>query len=263
MFELLSDPLFLCVAIIAVLVTGISKGGFGGIALLAVPLLSLVISPIQAAGIMLPVMIPMDVLSIWAHRKNWSGKLLAILIPGSVVGIIIGALTARWVNDDFVRLIVGLIAIVFSIYRWLEIQRLKKVKALEESKRKPNKVSGLFWGSCAGYASFLAHAGMPPYQAYVIPQNLGKKIYTGTSVIFFGTANAIKLIPYGMLGQLSITNLSVSLALLPLVPIGVFLGVWINKKLKEETFFAILLFSIFLVGLKLIWDGLFSVFLGV
>ena len=262
MAELLSIPLFLPLAIIAVLVTGISKGGFGGIALLAVPLLSLVISPIQAAGIMLPIMIPMDVLSIWAHRKNWNGKLLCILIPGSIIGIIIGAITARWVNDDFVRLIVGAIAVVFSIHRWLSIRSSKKFSKLENLEKKEaesNKITGIFWGSCAGYASFLAHAGMPPYQVYVLPQNLGKKIYTGTSVIFFGTANALKLIPYGMLGQLSVTNLSISLLLLPLVPIGVFLGVWINRKLKEETFFSILLFSIFLVGLKLIWDGIFNV----
>ena len=114
----------------------------------------------------------------------------------------------------------------------------------------------MFWGTCAGFTSFLAHAGSPPYQVFVIPQGLSKEIYTGTSVMFFAAANAIKLIPYGMLGQLSVTNLSVSATLLPLVPVGVFLGVWINRRLPEKTFFAIILSSIFLVGIKLIWDGL-------
>ena len=108
---LLADPLFVAIAIIAVLITGISKGGFGGIALLAVPLMSLVISPVQAAGIMLPIMIPMDFLSIWVYRNRWDGKNLAILIPAAIVGITIGGLTAGWVNEDIIRLLVGIIAL--------------------------------------------------------------------------------------------------------------------------------------------------------
>lgn len=252
--ELLTDPAFVAIAIVAVLVTGISKGGFGGVALLAVPLMSLVISPIQAAGIMLPIMIPMDFLSIWMYRKRWDARNLALLIPAAAVGITIGGLTAGWVNDQIVRLLVGIIAVVFTVHRVNELYR-HRAAGQSQPRRVPSKPWGVFWGTCAGFTSFLAHAGSPPYQVYVIPQGLKKEIYAGTSVMFFAAANAIKLIPYGMLGQLSVTNLSVSAALLPLVPIGVFLGVWINRRLPEKTFFAIVLASIFLVGLKLIWDG--------
>ena len=218
--------------------------------------MSLVISPIQAAGIMLPIMIPMDFLSIWVYRKRWDGKNLALLIPAATVGITIGGLTANLVNDQIVRLLVGIIAVVFTLHRarGLYLRRMAKASG-QEARKPPNKVWGAFWGTCAGFTSFLAHAGSPPYQVYVIPQGLSKEIYAGTSVMFFAAANAIKLIPYGMLGQLSVTNLSVSAALLPLVPVGVFLGVWINRRLPEKTFFAIILASIFLVGLKLIWDG--------
>ena len=122
----------------------------------------------------------------------------------------------------------------------------------------PSKPWGVFWGMCAGFTSFLAHAGSPPYQVYVLRQGLKKETYTGTSVMFFASANVIKLIPYGILGQLSVTNLSVSAALLPLVPIGVFLGVWLNRKIPEKIFFTIILSSILLVGIKLIWDGVTS-----
>jgi len=254
--ELFSDPAFVAVAIIAVLITGVSKGGFGGMALLAVPLMSLVIPPIQAAGIMLPIMIPMDVMSVWMYRKAWDRRNLTILIPAATIGITIGGLTARWVNDDIVRLLVGMIAVTFIAYRVLGA-RLRSETPKEQPE--PSRALGLFWGACSGFTSFLAHAGSPPYQVYVLPQRLPKEIYAGTSVIFFATANAIKLVPYGMLGQFSTGNLSVSLFLLPLVPIGVVIGRWLNRRLREDVFYAIVMTAIFLVGVRLIWDGINNV----
>ena len=258
--ELLSDPLFVIIAVIAVMVTGISKGGFGGVALLSVPLLSLVISPIQAAGIMLPIMIPMDFMSIWVYRKRWDRRNLVLLIPAATVGITIGGLTARWVNEDIVRLLVGVIAVVFTLHRWRGLRRAARSAspANAPQQQPPNRFLGAFWGTCAGFTSFLAHAGSPPYQVYMLPQGFSKEIYTGTSVIFFASLNAIKLIPYGMLGQLSVTNLSVSAMLFPLAPISVFIGVWINRRLREDLFFSIILTAIFIVGLKLVWDGVFN-----
>ena len=258
--ELLSDPLFVTIAVIAVMVTGISKGGFGGVALLSVPLLSLVISPIQAAGIMVPIMIPMDFMSIWVYRKRWDRRNLVLLIPAATVGITIGGLTARWVNEDIVRLLVGVIAVVFTLHRWRGLRRAARSAspANAPQRRPPNRFLGAFWGTCAGFTSFLAHAGSPPYQVYMLPQGLSKEIYTGTSVIFFASLNAIKLIPYGMLGQLSVTNMSVSAMLFPLAPISVFIGVWINRRLREDLFFSIILTAIFIVGLKLVWDGVFN-----
>ena len=254
--ELFADPWFVCVAVVAVLVTGISKGGFGGFALLAVPLMSLAIPPIQAAGIMLPIMIPMDLLSIWVYRNRWNGRILALLIPAATLGITIGGLTARWVNDDLVRFLVGIIAVVFTVHRARSV--LAVAGGAAPDRPPPGRPWGVFWGTCAGFTSFLAHAGSPPYQVYVLPQGLRKEIYAGTSVMFFAAANAIKLIPYGMLGQLSVSNLTVSAALVPLVPVGVFLGVWINRRLPERIFFLIILTSILVVGVKLIWDGVSS-----
>jgi len=258
MTELFADPAFLAVAIVAVLITGISKGGFGGMALLAVPLMSLVIPPIQAAGIMLPIMIPMDIMSVWMYRRSWDKRNLAVLIPAATIGITIGGLTARWVNDDIVRLLVGMIAVTFITHRWLGMRKRSGQPSAE--RQPPSRAVGVFWGACSGFTSFLAHAGSPPYQVYVLPQRLPKEIYAGTSVIFFATANAIKLIPYSMLGQFSPSNLSVSAALLPLVPVGVLIGRWLNRRLREDIFYAIVMTAIFLVGVKLIWDGVGNVF---
>ena len=253
--DLITDPLFYAVAIPALIVTGISKAGFGGITMLSVPLMALVISPVQAAGIMLPILIAMDFFSIWVYRKSWDKKNLLILIPGSILGITIGGLTAGSVDDNVVRLIVGLIAVSFVVYRLIIEAKLAK----ENKKQKPLSAirpSGLFWGALSGFTSFVAHAGSPPFQVYVLPQRLDKAVFAGTGVMFFAFGNALKLIPYGMLGQLSSANLVASAVLLPLVPVGVLLGFWINRKMTQKMFYQVVLIIIFLVGLKLIWDGL-------
>lgn len=243
-----SDPLFFIVAVIAVLVTGISKGGFGGIALFAVPLMALVVPPIQAAAIMLPVLLVMDVFSLWAWRGKWDRLNLGILLPGALLGSLIGWLFADYVNEDGVRLIVGLIAVFFTLFVWLK-------RPVHAASTAPSRAKGMLWGSIAGFASFIAHAGSPPFQAHMLPQKLDKEIYMGTGVVFFATANVLKIVPYTLLGLLSTGNLKTSLWLVPLAPIGVFLGVWLNRLIPQEPFYKLLYILTFLVGGKLIYDG--------
>ena len=242
------DPIFYAAAIPAVLITGISKGGFGGIALLAVPLMSLVISPVQAAAIMLPILIAMDISSIIAYRKKWDKRNLVILLPGAIIGIIIGAFTAHLVNDDSIRLIVGSIAILFTLHFIFKGRTATAIK-------KPSSRLGIFLGAVSGYTSFVAHAGAPTYQLYTLPQKLDRQIYVGTSVIFFAALNAVKVIPYAILGMLALDNLSTSLVLLPLAPIGVAIGVWLNNNISNDIFYKIIYTAIFLVGVNLVWEA--------
>jgi len=236
-------------AIVAVLITGISKGGFGGLALFAVPLMALSISPIQAAGIMLPILIVMDWVSLYAYRKTWDKRILILMLPAAIIGIAIGGLLAGYVNDSFVLLCVGIIAISFSLYAVLKPKTSGGFII-------NNKPLGALAGITAGFTSFIAHAGGPPFQAYAIPQNLEKRIYAGTAVVFFTVVNAIKVIPYAALGQFDETNLTTSLLLMPLAPIGVLIGVWLIKRIDQDVFYKILYALIFIVGVRLIWDGL-------
>ncbi len=246
---MISDPLFYLAAIPAVLITGVSKGGFGGIALLAVPLLALVISPVQAAGIMLPILLAMDVSSVLAYRNQWDKKNLLILLPGAIVGIIIGGLTAQLVNDDWIRLIVGTIAVLFTIHWLLRGRTATAVK-------NPSPTIGKILGTIAGYTSFVAHAGAPAFQFFMLPQKLDRTVYAATAVFFFAVMNVLKLIPYAFLGMLSSANLVTSLVLLPLAPIGVAIGVWLNRTLSNEAFYRVMYGIIFIVGLRLCWQGL-------
>lgn len=243
------DPLFWSVAVIAVLITGVSKGGFGGLGLLAVPLLALVASPVKAAGIMLPILIVMDVVSVTAYRKHCDKQFLMLILPGAVIGIMIGALLAGHVDDAMVRVFVGLIAVCFPVYAIIkpksEIDRIKG-----------NRPLGGIAGLVTGFTSFVAHAGGPPYQAYALQQGLEKRVYAGTSVIFFFVVNLIKVLPYAMLGQFDQSNVATSLVLIPLAPVGVLIGVWLVDRINQVWFFRIIYALIFTVGMKLLWDGL-------
>lgn len=249
--EMLSDPFFITVAIFAVLITGLAKGGFGGLGLFAVPILSLAISPVQAAAIMLPILIVMDWIGVWAYRKHWDKRLLLLMLPGAVLGIIIGGLLADRVSEDFVRLCVGLIAVSFPIYAVLGPRLRTGADWL-----KGNRPAAWVSGTITGFTSFVAHAGGPPFQAYALPQGLDKRIYAGTAVMFFTVVNAVKLVPYGLLGQFDRTNLTISAALIPLAPIGVLFGAWLIKRIDQAVFYRVMYSLIFVTGIKLLWDGL-------
>jgi uncharacterized membrane protein YfcA len=239
------DPLFYLAAVPAVLIIGISKAGFGGgVGILAVPLMALVVSPLQAAGILLPILCLMDVFVVWIYRGRWDSAVMLPLVPAALLGIGIGALSADLLNEDVIRLVVALIAVGFSLHYWV-LGRLRL-----EPKR-PNLAKGGFWAAVAGFTSFIAHAGGPPMSVYLLPLRLEKAAFVGATAIFFAAINYSKLVPYGWLGMLDEENLWTSLALAPAAPLGVALGVLINRWLSTEVFFRICYGVLFLVGLKL------------
>lgn len=245
---MITDPLFYAAAIPAVILVGLAKGGFvGALAMLGVPLMALVVSPVQAAGILLPLLIAMDVAALWSYRGVYHLPNLKILIPAALTGIMIGWLTAAYVSDAHVKLIVGIIALAFTLDYWIGWRGSRAPE--------PNVAKGGFWGAVAGFTSFVAHAGGAPVQMYLLPQRLEPRLYIGTSVIFFTCVNWLKVLPYAALGQLDTTNLMTSLVLAPLAPISIFAGAWLVKKLDAEFFYRLAYIAIFAIALKLIWDG--------
>ncbi|MDX5595449.1 sulfite exporter TauE/SafE family protein [Pseudovibrio sp. SPO723] len=246
----ISDPLFYLYAIPAVLIVGLSKGGFGGgIALIGVPLMSLAVSPIKAAGIMLPILLVMDAVGLLSYRHSFNKPVLFLMIPAGCVGITIGWATAAYVTADHVRLIVGVVSLAFVLNHWLGSASL-------DGKSKENKLLGGFWGMVAGFTSFVSHSGGPPYQMYTLKLGMQPVLYAGTSVVFFAAINAVKVIPYFFLGQFDTTNLATSAALMPLAPLATYAGVRIVRVIDQTLFYRITYIGVFFVALKLIWDGL-------
>ncbi|VAW02549.1 Integral membrane protein [hydrothermal vent metagenome] len=249
------DPIwFYFLAVPVVLLVGISKGGFaGGLGTLAVPLLALMVDPRVAAAIMLPILCTMDIFTAWRYRRDWDMKTLKILLPGALVGIVIGGLTFSIMNADTIRVIVGAMAIYFVGNYWFVQRRNRKVEPHGH-----NSLKGGLLGAASGFTSFIAHAGGPPLSQYLFPLRLDKTVLVGTSVMFFIIVNYVKLIPYAWLGQLSLENLRMSLYLLPFAPVGVWLGIWMHNRVSNVLFYVICYGLLFLVGIKLFVEGMIA-----
>ena len=247
--DIIQEPIFYILAAIAVLIVGISKSGFGsGVGVLGVPLMALVIPPAQAAAIMLPLLCVMDILNVLHYRKRFDRTNLFILVPAALVGILIGAFTFQYLSDAHIRIMLGVISVLFVGNFFWGRNNTKPQTA-------PSRVTGTFWGAIAGFTSFGVHAGGPPVNIYLLPQKLDKTIFVGTTVVFFTIVNYVKLIPYALLGQLNGDNLLISLILAPLVPLGIWLGIKLHDRVNEKLFYNLAYFFLLIAGAKLLYDG--------
>lgn len=249
---MITDPVFYLLAVPAVILLGLAKGGFAGIGVIAVPLMALAVSPVLAASITLPILIVQDVVSVWAFRKTWSGRILALMLPSAAVGIFAGYSLAAFVKPAAVELAVGVISVAFAAQRlWVE-RRAAPVR--------PAKAEGLPWrgvlaGVAAGFTSQISHAGGPPFQMYVLPKRLARDTFVGTSALFFAAVNWMKVPAYLALGQFTRQSLTTSAALLPLAIASTWAGVWVVRRVPAEQFYRVIYALLIVVGAKLVWDG--------
>lgn len=248
-FPLITDWYFYAVTIPAVLLLGISKSGFGaGFGSLAVPMMALAVTVPQAAAILMPVLLVMDILGMAAFRKDFDLKLLRFLIPSGLVGIVIGALLFKLLDARTVAGIVGIFTLLFLAQRLLFPPKVDSPP--------PPKWLGAILTATSGFTSFIAHAGGPPVNAYMIPLRMSPVKFTATLAFFFFVINLSKWIPYAWLGLLDTRNMVTSLVLLPLAPIGVFIGVRLARRVDQVLFYRLVYLGMFLTGIKLVWDAL-------
>jgi len=245
--EILTDPLFWAVAVLAVTLSGISKGGLGGAAGgVAAPMLAMVIPPAQGAAIMLPVLCVMDLAGIKAYLGRWDRRLMRIIVPAGLLGCVVGTLTFRELNDNGIRILLGVIALGFLAYN---------LAPRSGPRRKPSDAEGWFWSSLAGFTSFVSHTGSPPLLVYVLPQKLDKAVFVSTLLVFFAAMNYAKILPYWWLGLLDFRNLATSLLLIPVGVAGTYLGVWLQTRIDVLWFYRIVHALLFFTGAKLLYDG--------
>lgn len=248
--DTLADPFALAVLLLGAAVVGLSKGGLAGLGVMAVPVMALAIPPVQAAAILLPLLCLSDLIALWTWWGSWSRRVLLQMLPGALGGIGLGWATAALIPEAAVLLIVGIIALAF-VGRWAWAQWARRVDARSE-----RHGAAAAWGGLAGYTSFVAHAGGPPFQVYALPLGLDPRVLTGTSVAFFAVVNYVKLVPYFALGQFDGENLALSALLAPVAVLFTYLGAWIIRRMRAEVFYPLTYALTALVGLKLAWDGL-------
>lgn len=249
------DPSIYLAAIPAVMLVGLTKGGMGeALALMGVPILAMVVPPVQAAAILLPILVVSDIVSLWIWRHHNDRKTLLYLLPGGLFGVALGWATSAYVPRDALRLIIGAITVFFALRFFYNQWRIRRGLVIPA---KPQRVGpAAFFGTLSGYGSFVAHAGGAPYQVYALPLKLSPRDYTGAAVRYFATLNAVKLVPYFALGQLDTKNLTVSATLMPLAMAMTALGGFIVKRMKPDVFYPFMYGMAFVAGLKLVHDGI-------
>lgn len=240
---------FFLVASCAVLVTGISKSGFGGgLGVMSVPLMSLYIAPQLAVAILMPILLAMDLLIVWRYRHRWSRPVVAALLPGAAAGLFVGAVAFQWMSADLIRFCVGLLALFFVAQYVRGVGRVESAPA-------PSRPVVFLLGGLSGFASFVAHAGGPPVKGILLREGLEKSVFVGTNTMFFFALNATKSVAYSAMGQLTAESLRISLLLAPLLFVGIGLGLALHKTVSQAIFTRIVYIFLTMAGLKLLWDG--------
>ena len=239
---------YLILASLGALLIGMSKGGLPMVGMMSVPLLSLVMSPVKAAVLLLPLFVISDVVGVWLYRRQYSAPNLKILIPAGVMGVVIGWLTASMISDQTIKFIIGLVGVGFCLQIWF-----RRGQSLEP--QPANKVKGYFWGIVAGFTSFISHAGGPPFQIYMLPQKLPKAEFAGTATILFAIINLSKILPYQNLSPYSQEDLMKAAVLVPMALLGTYLGAYLTRRINDVWFYKLVQTGLFLVSCKLIWDA--------
>lgn len=248
---LLSDPVVLIAALVAVLIMGMAKGGFAGLGALATPILALVMPPTTAAALLLPILIVQDAVSVWSFRRTWDRWIVAWMLPGSALGVALAALFAATVDEARIMLLLGAITTAFGLYRlWLE--RGGRTVAASDS---PGWVGALF-GVASGFTSQIAHAGGPPFQMWVAPRRLPHAVFVGTTSVTFAATNLLKVPSFIALGALTHDVLVAAALLVPFAVVSTFVAVWVIRRIDPSRFYALIYVLMVLLGGKLIWTGL-------
>jgi uncharacterized membrane protein YfcA len=243
---------FWLLAVIATLLFGMSKAGFGGAAgSLGVPLMALAVPAPFAAAVMLPILLAIDLIGLVVFRGKADTANLRIILPGAMIGVALGWLTFSHVDARWIKLLIGIEAIAFALDRFRAAR-----SATIAVPSAPTFLPGIFWSGVAGFTSFISHAGGPPIMQYLMPQNMDKMRLVGTTVIFFTAVNFAKLGPYAQLGLIDLSNLAVSLLLAPAIPVGYFVGYRLLQAVDMRGFNLVTAWTLLAAGTKLVFDGL-------
>jgi uncharacterized membrane protein YfcA len=246
------SALFFILAAISVVILGISKSGFGaGLGVLAPPLMASQSSLAEALAILLPLLIAIDLFGLRRFWSNADRRILKLILWPAAIGMLMGYLFFSLITPQALSLSIGIFTLLFLI-QGLVMSRIDLKEA------KPYPWLGRLMGGLSGFTSFVAHIGGPPITIYMLREKVSPMVYTSTLGIFFTIMNLGKLVPYAHLNLLNLNQLATSILLLPLVPIGVYIGFYLAKRISAKWYFIIVQFCLLVASIKLIADGLLA-----
>ncbi|WP_198649896.1 sulfite exporter TauE/SafE family protein [Zobellella maritima] len=247
---LVTDPWFYVTAIPAVLIYGIGKGGLGGaLGIIAVPMMAIVISPTQAAAILLPILCVMDMFAVKQHHTSADYSVLKRMLPGSLLGVFLAGLFLSIMPAAGLKLLVGGLSLLFC---------LQYVSQRGATQRPAGLAGAWWWSLLSGFSSTAIHAGGGPASIYLLPLKLEKVALISTMALLFAIINLFKLVPYTVLGEFNTINLMTALLLMPLAPVGVYMGVGLLHRVSQIWVYRLCYLFLLLSGIKLFADGWLS-----
>ena len=241
--------IFIIVTALVAFIIGLSKGGLGGmLGALITPLMAFIVPVDQAIGLLLPMLMYADLFAVAFHWRHWNTRLVLLLLPGAITGVIVGTLFITNVPTDVLRTGLGIIVLLFAIYKLFEGRIVGSIQYQSRAWH------GILAGTITGFSSTLAHTGGPPVSIYLLMQDLTPQVFLATSALFFLILNWLK-VPFYMYGQLFDFPrlLSIAWIVIPVVPLGVWVGKWAALRIEKKTFENVILVLLVLSSLLLIF----------
>ena len=254
---MISSSADLTVTTIAVAFAGVflicfMKGAFGGgFSIVGIPLLSIVMDPVTAGGLLAPLFIAMDLFALrYWKPSTWSKPDLLLLLPGLVIGIGFGYLVFRFLDHRAIAIIMAVTTLIF-VGLWF-------VGGGEVIIRPRSKPKAITAGFASGVTTMVAHSGGPPLAMYLLPLGLSKDIYAGTTSMFFTVGNATKALPWLLLVKPTVGVWELMAICLLAIPAGVWLGWRLHGALNQRQIYRACYGLLILAALKLLWDGIYG-----
>ena len=237
---------YIVVSIVGIFI-GFSKGGMGAtLGILAIPLLSLVMPPVDAVGLSLPMLLFGDIFALYVYWNKWDMHYIRVLLPIAIVGVAIGTVLLASLPSLVLRRIIGALALSFVVYR-IGSERLLTVHY------QPRGWHGYVTGLAAGIASALANSGSVPFTIYMLLQGVKPQVFAATATLFFAVLNVIRLPTQIVAGIFDLQRVLASLWVMPVIVLGVVLGRWLVVRINQQAFERFMLLILFLASLVMIF----------